>query len=90
MKARIEPDTEMLYIPTSEIRAHCEKYKVNFSDFIKGLSKAQVLVESSKPKDMNKGLDVKAPLVRATWISTKGIDALNPQNFELDMPRNVD
>ena len=90
VKARIEPDTEMLYIPTSEIRAHCEKYKVNFSDFIKGLSKAQVLVESSKPKDMNKGLDVKAPLVRATWISTKGIDALNPQNFELDMPRNVD
>jgi hypothetical protein len=76
IRARIEPDTEILYIPVSELRTHCDKIKVPQSDFIKSLKKAGVLLEASEKKNITKGMDITAPPVRCVWINTHGISEL--------------
>lgn len=89
IKARIEPDTEMLFIPVSEFRGYCDKIKVPQLDFIKSLKKAGVLLKSSENKNLTKGMDITAPGVRCVWINTKGIDELSINSLELDIPKNV-
>jgi hypothetical protein len=84
IKARIEPDTQLLYIPVSELRIYCDKIKVPQSDFTKSLRKAGVLVEASAKKNLTKGMDITAPPVRCLWISTEGIDELSIENLPFE------
>ena len=84
IKARIEPDTQLLYIPVSELRIYCDKIKVPQSDFTKSLRKAGVLVEASAKKNLTKGMDITAPPVRCLWVSTEGIDELSIENLPFE------
>ena len=77
IKARLEPDTELLFIPVSELRAYCDKIKVPQLDFTKALKNAGVLREASEKKNLTKGMDITAPPVRCLWISTHGISELS-------------
>lgn len=84
IKARIEPDTQLLFIPVSELRTYCDKIKVPQSDFVKSLKQAGVLLEASEKKNLTKGMDITAPPVRCLWISTEGIDELSIENLAFE------
>mgnify|MGYP006277646137 CR=1 FL=1 len=86
IKARIEPDTEMLFIPTNEFNAFCDRINVNPNDFLKGLRDRGVLQAHNTHKNLTKGLDIKAPAARCLWINTKGIDELAIDNFKVETP----
>jgi hypothetical protein len=87
IKARIEPDTNLLFIPITEFRAYCDKIKVPQTDFIKGLKKAGVLKCASENKSLTKGMDITAPSVRCVWINTTGIEELSIDKLQFDIPR---
>lgn len=87
IKARIEPDTNLLFIPVTEFRAYCDKIKVPQSDFMKGLKKAGVLKCASENKSLTKGMDITAPAIRCVWINTKGIEELSVEKLEFDIPK---
>ncbi len=87
IKARIEPDTNLLFIPVTEFRAYCDKIKVPQSDFMKGLKKAGVIKCASENKSLTKGMDITAPSVRCVWINTAGIEELSIDKLEFDIPR---
>jgi hypothetical protein len=89
IKARIEPDLELLYIPVSEFRLYCDKIKVPQADFIKSLKKSGVLKESSENKNITKGMDITGPSVRCVWINTKGITELGMNSLSFDLPKDV-
>ena len=38
---------------------------------------------------MHKGLEISAPAVRCIWIDNTGFEELQPENLDLDIPRNV-
>jgi hypothetical protein len=84
IKARIEPDTQLLFIPVSELRVYCDKIKVPQSDFVKSLKNAGVLIEASEKKNLTKGMDITAPPVRCLWITTEGIDELSIENLAFE------
>ena len=85
IKARLEPDTEILFIPVSELRTYCDKIKVPQQDFLKSLKKGGVLMESSEKKNLTKGMDITAPPVRCVWISTHGISELSLDKITTDL-----
>lgn len=89
IKARIEPDNEMIFIPVSEFKTYCDTIKIPQNEFIKGLKKLGILRYASEPKGLNKGLDIKAPPVRSVWLSTAGIEELSMNNLDLDVPKSV-
>jgi len=88
LMARIEPDTELMYIPVSSLKDYCQKINVDHADFVLGLKRAKMYVKTEN-KNVNKGLGIAAAGTRCVWISTRGIDALNPENLELDIPKSV-
>jgi hypothetical protein len=89
IKARIEPDGEMLFIPSSEFRTYCEKIKVPTADFLKGLKKEKILVYASESKNLTKGMDIKSPPARCLWINIAGIEELSMTNLEFDIPKDI-
>ena len=89
IKARIEPDGEMLFIPSSEFRTYCEKIKVPTADFLKGLKKEKILIYASESKNLTKGMDIKSPPARCLWINITGIEELSMTNLEFDVPKDI-
>lgn len=83
LRARIEPDTEMMFIPVSSLKEYCMKVKVDHSDFILGLKRAGIYIKS-ETKNVNKGLGIAAAGTRCVWVSIRGIEALQPENLDLD------
>jgi len=90
IKARIEPDTELLFIPVSELRIYCDKIKVPQLDFVKSLKAAKVLVEASEKKNLTKGMDITAPPVRCLWINTNGIAELSIENIKQEQAKGLE
>lgn len=89
IKARIEPDQEMLYIPCTEFRTYCDKIKVPYNDFVKGIQKEGILQYKSENKNLTKGMDIKAPPTRCLWINIKGIEEFSLKNLDIDAPKDI-
>ena len=89
IKARIEPDNEMLFIPSTEFRLYCDKIKVPAADFLKGLKKERILQYQAEPKNLTKGMDIKSPPARCLWINIKGIEELSMTNLDFDIPKDI-
>ena len=89
LRVRVEPDTHTIYIPVSIMRDYLESHKVEYSDFVKGLKKYNVLKRSSDVKILHKGLDISAPGVRCLWIDNKDFEDIQVQNLPLDIPKHV-
>ena len=89
LKVRIEPDTNTIYIPVSIMREYLKSIEVEYTDFVHGLKDKNILKKSTYPKVMHKGLEISAPAVRCIWIDNKDFEELQPENLELDIPRNV-
>ena len=66
---------------------------VAFKDIVmnikQGLKEKNILKKSTYPKVMHKGLEISAPAVRCIWIDNTGFEELQPENLDLDIPRNV-
>jgi hypothetical protein len=53
------------------------------------LKDKKILKKSTYPKVMHKGLEISAPAVRCIWIDNKDFEELQPDNLDLDIPKNV-
>lgn len=89
LKVRIEPDTSTIYIPVSIIRDYLQSIEVEYNDFVQGLKDKKLLKKANYPKVMHKGLEISAPAVRCIWIDNKDFEELQPENLDLDIPKNV-
>jgi hypothetical protein len=88
LRARIEPDTQIMFIPVQALKDYCNTIKVDHTDFVLGLKRAGVYMKNEN-KALNKGLDTVAPATRCVWINIADLDQFNPQNLDLDIPKNV-
>jgi len=89
LRVRIEPDTKTIYIPVSIMRDYLKTKEVEYTDFVQGLKEKNILKKTTYPKVMHKGLEISAPAVRCIWIDNTGFEELQPENLDLDIPRNV-
>jgi len=75
---RYEPDTKLMYISAKDFKEDCVKYRTNYKQTLKELTKKGILVNTTN-KRMSKGMKINAPPTRALVL-----DCDNSEFFDID------
>jgi hypothetical protein len=75
---RYEPDTKLMYISAKEFKEDCVKYRTNYKQTLKELTKKGILIDTTN-KRMSKGMKINSPPTRALVL-----DCTNSEFFDVD------